>query len=141
MVKKDQDASFEDLQFDGSEVEPESFKVCSLGRHRIRIDKADCTISSKQEPMIRLTAIVEDGEDSEDNGAYLFDYLVWNPDNFGRIATRIAACGYDSKKLKANMQELAAMMVGWEANVSVKHEQFEGENRAKIGRWIVPQED
>lgn len=133
-----QGASFEDLQFNGSEVEADSFKVCSLGRHHIRIDKAECTISSNQEPMIKLTLVVE--EDSDDNGAYLFDYLVWKQDNFGRIATRIAACGYDFKKLKGTMSEIASTMVGWEATVTVKHELYEGENRAKVGYWIVPQE-
>ena len=70
--------------FNENEVEERSFEVVSVGKHRVRIESAEETKSSKGNDMIKVVMQVSG------MAAKLFHYIVFMPDNTQLTNTKLA---------------------------------------------------
>lgn len=114
--------------FDESQVEEHSFEVVPVGKHRVRVESAEETKSSKGNDMIKLTLQVSG------MAAKLFHYIVFMPDNTQLTNTKLAEF-WDSFGIpKGNLS--TGSWVGKIGACKVKHEEYNGEPSAKVSYFL-----
>ena len=114
--------------FNENEVEEHSFEVVPVGKHRVRVESAEETKSSKGNDMIKLTLQVSG------MAAKLFHYIVFMPDNTQLTNTKLAEF-WDSFGIpKGNLS--TGSWVGKIGACKVKHEEYNGEPSAKVSYFL-----
>lgn len=106
-----------------------AFELIPEGEHRVRVRSAEKAVSSKGRDMIVLQLDVS-GYDS-----LLYYYIVFRPDR-PEITNRTLTQFFDSfKNIKEGDCDLEHW-IGKVGAVKVKHEEYNGETRAKVHYFI-----
>lgn len=114
--------------FNENEVEERSFEVVPVGKHRVRIESAEETKSSKGNDMIKVVMQVSG------MAAKLFHYIVFMPDNTQLTNTKLAEF-WDSFGIpKGNLN--TATWAGKIGACKVKHEEYNGEPSPKVSYFL-----
>nr|DAQ86696.1 MAG TPA: Protein of unknown function (DUF669) [Caudoviricetes sp.] len=114
--------------FNENEVEERSFEVVPVGKHRVRVESAEETKSSKGNDMIKVVMQVSG------MAAKLFHYIVFMPDNTQLTNTKLAEF-WDSFGIpKGNLS--TGSWVGKIGACKVKHEEYNGEPSAKVSYFL-----
>lgn len=114
--------------FDESQVEEHSYEVVPVGKHRVRVESAEETKSSKGNDMIKVVLQVSG------MAAKLFHYIVFMPDNTALTNTRLSEF-WDSFNIpKGNLS--TGSWVGKIGACKVKHEEYNGEPSAKVSYFL-----
>lgn len=114
--------------FDESQVEERPSEVVPVGKHRVRVESAEETMSSKGNDMIKVVMQVSG------MAAKLFHYIVFMPDNTAFTNTRLSEF-WDSFGIpKGNLN--TATWAGKIGACKVKHEDYNGEPSAKVSYFL-----
>ena len=105
-----------------------TIEAVPVGLYNVIIRKAEETESSNSNPMISLELEIEGGDY---NGRLLFDHAVLTTKALWKIKSIGSATGVKGEGDFFPHNEL----VNKRCRVKVKHEQYEGEPRAKVDRY------
>ena len=117
------------IGFDPNSYEPKTFETIPIGRHRVRVEEYEETHSRQTgKSMVKIKLQVS-GYSSR-----LFIYIVDNEYANQNIGTILESTDtMDDVKAEGFKW---SMLIGRIGGVQVKHEQYDGEARAKVAYWL-----
>ncbi len=106
-----------------------------VGWHQVIIERVDAKLTKEKKlpSLFVMSRISEEGD--PDHGKT----IIWNLmlSGGGMIFTKrcFKALGLPEQLEFNSYEDLAAELIGLECEVAVKHQEYEGEMQAKVGRW------
>lgn len=134
-VSFDQDG--DESPIDLTDVAEGGFDVLPKGTYNVVVDEAEAKLSSKQNKMISLTLLIEDGDFE---GRKLFTHVVFSPNSMGgakRTINRLGVTELLQGPFVPN-QEAADLFIGKRARAIVDIRQYEGEDRNNVKNLLAP---
>lgn len=131
------DINFQQLMAEAGE----GFQPIPPGPYTVECEKAEPTTSTSQKPQIKVTLRVLGGDH---NGRKLFDQFTLtagNPAALGFFFDNMAAFGLDRSffaglgQMANPMAYVAQMLLGRQANISVKMDTYQGVERNKVAQY------
>lgn len=115
---------------------PRGFELPPEGPAEVGIIECQERQSSSGNPMLEIKCVVEDGQRGA--GAHLWHYIVLNNQySISNIGAVLESC----RELPEGQAELHAMdFIGLRGTVEIRHEEYQGQDRAKIAWWIPPED-
>ena len=115
---------------------PRGFELPPEGPAEVSIIECGERQSNSGNPMLEIKCVVEDGQKGA--GAHLWHYIVLNNQySISNIGAVLESCG----ELPEGTADLEPMdFIGLRGKVEVKHEEYQGQTKAKIAWWIPADE-
>ena len=117
-----------------AKAEEREFALPPIGEYNFMVVSAEKTFSSNGNPMIKVRLDLQGADGSVFDNLVISDKMMW------KLVSFFESIGLKQKgeELSLSIGDAADKAVGLEGFCKIKHETYNGEKRAKVDKYLIP---